>query len=201
MEPPLEEDPGSEDVWREEEELSQEEVNTERKVKRPTAESSSSTSDSDSQWKDDEELSEYQSDEEDDKGGTKEMIPPDQDFPKEWEKHHITDFSLAQRDYFCFGLYNYLPRVSKWLGAAWSAVLGLFFTKDFARRDPDAGLLPFIAPAFLEAFHWSYRMALVTLFGSILCFVSESANYIGRMSYRATRKITNSSKQPGCFCQ
>ena len=81
MEPPLEEDPASEEVWREEEELSQEEAHTERKAKRPTLESSSTNDDSDSQWKDDEELSEYQdnealseyqSDEEDDKDGTKE---------------------------------------------------------------------------------------------------------------------------------
>jgi len=32
--------------------------------------------------------------------------------PEEWGKHHITELSLAQRDFSCFGLFNYLPAVS-----------------------------------------------------------------------------------------
>jgi len=115
-----------------------------------------------------------------------------QDFPKEWEKHHITEFSLAQRDYFCFGLFDYIPQASRWASGMltwmWHLIVAIcccgrcglrYCWKSENGEHKSDCVLPFIAPAFLSAIHWALRMAIACLLSSIFCFYAPVADWFG----------------------
>lgn len=110
-----------------------------------------------------------------------------QDFPIEWERHHITEFAMAQRDYFCFGLFDYLPPLTRWLDRGLGTLHILMSTiccsfchrRRRERTTDDRIHLPFIAPAFLSAIHWGLRMGFACLLASIWCLWSPTADFLG----------------------
>lgn len=131
---------------------------------------------------------EYTDEEEDEQTEDKadEEVEEEEEEEEAWEKHHITEYSLAERDYFCFGLFDYIPSLSRGLASTWYFLRDLIcikslppsFSSSRKHKKKKDHLLPFIAPSFLQAIHWALRMAFATLLGSVLCLTPTTADYL-----------------------